>query len=268
MTDSTQPPPKKPPRTAKAKVRGSGASAQGKGAKAAGRRAVIVERDNKAPISTGSGDIYQTIVNQADQPGASASDLRKGYLAWLSLRANELPLFAGDSGRPAQLSCVYTALLTQGREAGEAQPHAAGDPARAMADRDGARQSALEALDAEQYLVLMGGPGSGKTTFLNFVALCMAGELLGLATANLKRLRTPIPPEPDEDTQKKPSPSAGRIRGCCRCGCCCAISRPICRPPVPPSPPTPCGASSSNNCPSCCRAMPTTCGPSCWAGAG
>jgi formylglycine-generating enzyme required for sulfatase activity len=206
MTDSTQAPPKKPRRTAKARVRGSGAIAQGKEAKAAGKHAVMVEGDNKAPISTGSGNIYQTIVNQAAQPGARAADLRKGYLAWLSLRANELPLFASDRGKPAQLSSVYTALLTQGRDRGEAQLHEGGDPARALADREVTRQSALEALDAEPYLVLMGGPGSGKTTFLNFVALCMAGELLGLSDANLDRLRTPIPPEPDDDTGERPKP--------------------------------------------------------------
>jgi hypothetical protein len=52
---------------------------------------VIVERDNQAPVSIGSGDIYQTLVNQAARPGASTGDLRQGHLAWLSLRANELP---------------------------------------------------------------------------------------------------------------------------------------------------------------------------------
>ena len=59
------------------------------------------------------GDIYPTFIQQAGRPCATAGDLRKCYLAWLSMRANELPLFAGDSGKPAQLSCVYTALLTQ-----------------------------------------------------------------------------------------------------------------------------------------------------------
>ncbi|MGH2357066.1 MAG: NACHT domain-containing protein [Candidatus Limnocylindria bacterium] len=202
--NTTVPSPKKSPRnTKKAKVEGG--VAQGGKAKAAGKRAVIVERDNTAPISTGSGDIYQTIIQHAAQPGASADDLRRAYLAWLSTRANELPLLAGESGAPVQLSSVYTALLTDGRDASEKQMHAASRAARAMIDRDAGRPSALEVLDKDQYLVLMGGPGSGKTTFLNFVALCMAGEMLGLVPANLELLRTPMPPEPD-DIDKKSKP--------------------------------------------------------------
>lgn len=104
--NTTVPSPKKSPRnTKKAKVEGGGV-AQGRKAKAAGKRAVIVERDNTAPISTGSGDIYQTIIQHAAQPSASADDLRRAYLAWLSTRANELPLLAGESGAPVQLSSV------------------------------------------------------------------------------------------------------------------------------------------------------------------
>ncbi len=191
-----------------ATLNGSGAIARGRKAKAAGQGAVFVERDNAAPINTGAGNIYQTIVQQAAQPGAGAGALRRGYLAWLSLRANELPLFAGDSGRPAQLASVYTALLTQARE-----PDGVHAPAGVPAEREPARQSALEALDSEHYLVLMGGPGSGKTTFLNMVALCLAGERLGLGDANLKRLRTPIPAEPDGDTKKRPKPQRWRHQG-------------------------------------------------------
>jgi predicted NACHT family NTPase len=213
VTDRVKGPSKRPRSSAKAKVKGGGAVAQGKGAKAAGKRGVIVEGDSAAPINTGSGDVYQTIVNQAARPGASADALRKGYLAWVSLRANELPLFAGDSGKPAQLSSVYTALLTQARATDEANPQTAEDAVRSMAGRDADRQSALEALNAEKYLVLMGGPGSGKTTFLNYVALCMAGELLGLGSANLKLLRKPIPPEPDDDPNKRPKPQRWTHKG-------------------------------------------------------
>ena len=154
----TQTPPKQPRPTAKVKAKseGSGAIAQGRRAKAAGQGAVMVEGDSAAPINTGAGNIYQTIVQQAALPGAGAGDLRQGYLAWLSLRANALPLFAGDSGRPAQLASVYTALLTQGREPGGGHAPAGAPAGHAPAGHEPVRQSALEALDSEQYLVLMG----------------------------------------------------------------------------------------------------------------
>ena len=94
-----------------------------------------------------------------------------------------------------QLSSVYTALLTEGRPE---NPMAAAGRGDAGPPHEGEqRVSALEALDREQFLVLMGGPGSGKTTFLNFVVLCLAGELLRSPAAGLELLCRPIPPEPD-----------------------------------------------------------------------
>ncbi|MEF8700971.1 MAG: hypothetical protein V5B33_16995 [Candidatus Accumulibacter sp. UW20] len=138
------------------------ASAQGSGAQAAAPGAVLVKRDNTAPINTGTlinSPTYQTIIQQAAQAGATATELRCGYLAWLSMHANELPLLAAEGGRPVQLSSVYTALLTEGRETGldgQIAPASTGN-----------RLSALEALDRSRCLVLMGEPGSGKTTFLN-----------------------------------------------------------------------------------------------------
>jgi formylglycine-generating enzyme required for sulfatase activity len=149
---------------------------------------------------------------------ASSAELRKAYLDWVSLRANELPLFASDSGKPVQLSSVYTALLTEARDVGDVNSldpdaarllRAAAGSNHALAGAgsggDANRQSALEALDQERCLVLMGGPGSGKTTFLNFVALCMAGEMLGRAP-DLEILCAPIPPEPDARPDPDPDP--------------------------------------------------------------
>ena len=100
--NTTEPSPKKKPPSSpkKAKLKGAGGIAQGKGAKAAGLRAVISD-GNTGVINT--GDIYPTFIQQAGRPGATAGDLRNGYLAWLCTRANELPLLAGDSGKPVQL---------------------------------------------------------------------------------------------------------------------------------------------------------------------
>ncbi len=204
-------PPKRPGgrsrKTGQARLAGSGAIAQGKRARAVGAKGVLVAGASSAPIHTGEGDIYQLLIQQAQHPWADAESLRRGYLAWVSLRANELPLLAGDSGKPVQLSSVYTALLTEAREHGTADRDAAESRHSVIGRGEGDRQSALEALDRERYLVLMGGPGSGKTTFLNFVALCMAGDLLRDRAINLKLLRTPIPPESEaRDAKPKSQP--------------------------------------------------------------
>ena len=48
--------------------------------------------------------------------------------------------------------------------------------------------AAVEALQKEKYLVLLGDPGSGKSTFVNYVSMCMAREILGRTEANLSLL--------------------------------------------------------------------------------
>ena len=189
--------PKPTTSAAKAKLKGSGAVAQGRRAKAAAKRAVMVEGNVTAPIAT-DGDIFQMIINPPPNPASAGARLRERYLIWITELAKELPLFTGDSGDQVKLSSVYTALLTKfSSEIGEFQ-----QAARLRDDKEREQLSALEAMDANPALVLLGGPGSGKTTFLNFIAFCMAGELLGRTDANLKLLRTPIPV--DADGEKKP----------------------------------------------------------------
>jgi formylglycine-generating enzyme required for sulfatase activity len=149
------------------------------------------------------GDIHNNFYQVAPSD-AAAAELRQAYLGWLVTQANRLPLFVSDD-KMVQLPAVYTALLTTASDDSRFLPAAAG-AARQPGDgepRQSERLSALEALDRERSLVLMGGPGSGKTTFLNFVALCLAGELQHSATANLKLLRQPIPREPDFKPQRQ-----------------------------------------------------------------
>src|SRR5262245_12886803 len=130
-----------------------------------------------------------------DQSGTAASDtaggLRESYLTWLIAQVRAVPLSGIDpksireeTRRDLDLAAVYTALMTQQTEAAE-------DRDRHL-EREHQRLSAMAVLNAEPHLALLGDPGSGKTTFVNFVALCMAGELLGRGDANLSLLRAPL----------------------------------------------------------------------------
>ncbi|MGH9817723.1 MAG: NACHT domain-containing protein, partial [Candidatus Acidiferrales bacterium] len=174
-----------------AQLSGGGAIAQGQDALAVGAGGIAVGRDNYGNLNTG------LIIQQAARPGASKENLRRAYLARILTQANQLLLFAGDSANAqVRLSSVYTALLTE-RSDGDAAVERTASDAGASPEREAARLSALDVLNAERKLVLLGGPGSGKSTFANFVALCMAGEMLGAPAINLKTLTSPIPPEPD-----------------------------------------------------------------------
>jgi len=48
----------------------------------------------------------------------------------------------------------------------------------------------------------LGDPGSGKSTFVNFLTLCLAEELLHQKEANMKVLRTPLPEEDERSGQR------------------------------------------------------------------
>jgi formylglycine-generating enzyme required for sulfatase activity len=132
--------------------------------------------------------------NQSDTAASDAAGrLRESYLNWLIALVRAVPLSGIDpksireeTRRDLDLSAVYTALMTQQTEAAaERNRHP---------EREPQRLSAMAVLNAEPHLALLGDPGSGKSTFVNFVALCMAGELLGRADANLSLLRAPVSP--------------------------------------------------------------------------
>lgn len=88
-----------------------------------------------------------------------------------------------------ELAAVYTALDTvRSAEREVEKGPRLHTPADFSAGEEQKRQSALAFAATHAYAALLGDPGSGKTTFTNFLALCLAGELLGLSVANLERL--------------------------------------------------------------------------------
>ena len=181
-----------------AQLEGAGAIAQGEGATAVGAGGVSIQGDNGGTVNLG------VLIQHATRPGASVQDLRRAYLARILMQADQLPLLAGDSANASiRLSSVYTALLTQ---RSESEPTAAGGARRRdeFFERAAKHLSALDVLNAEHRLVLLGGPGSGKSTLVNFVALAMAGELLGAAAPNLATLTQPLPAEEGDREEPKP----------------------------------------------------------------
>ena len=74
-----------------------------------------------------------------------------------------------ETRRDLDLAAVYTALMTRRTDIAEERT--------LHPDREAQRLSALAMLNTESHLALLGDPGSGKSTFINFVAPCMAGEL-------------------------------------------------------------------------------------------
>ncbi len=141
--------------------------------------------------------------------GPDAADLRAAYLGHVLATAGRLslsgvdPKAASDAESRLELNAVYTALLTlTSEECEQVQRGERWEPA----GREQRRLSALAHLERCPRLVLLGDPGSGKSTFVNFVALCLVGEGLGHAAANLARLREPLPQEEGELRLEKPEP--------------------------------------------------------------
>ena len=154
--------------------------------------------------NTVHGDV---IINAGDKPPAG---WREAYLGWVLNSVRSVPLagvdpksISEDTRADLDLAAVYTELLTQRLELDDAlrDPRVSIDP-YARAGRDARRLSALDVLNAEKHLALLGDPGSGKSTFVNFIALCLAGEGVGHASANLKTLTAPLPAD-DERARRE-----------------------------------------------------------------
>ncbi|HRY14709.1 MAG TPA: hypothetical protein P5330_02405, partial [Candidatus Competibacteraceae bacterium] len=176
-------------KTGDAKHHGSGASAQDSGTAAGAGGAAI------------GGNVYGNvqITNAAHVNQTSETALRAAYLhrireqcGYLSLAGID-PAAANrrDTESRLSLDAVYTALLTHTPREREAEQDARASQDRP--ERDVPPLSALEQLDRYPKLVLQGDPGSGKSTFVNMVAVCLAGESLGDHHRNLRYLTAPLP---------------------------------------------------------------------------
>ena len=143
--------------------------------------------------------VFNVQIYNKDGEGVDPARLRAAYLDRVVARAGSLflagldPETTWDAKARLGMSSVYTPLRTCSATAGEPAPIGGELPERELH-----LLSALEQLNRFPHLVLLGDPGSGKSTFANFVALCLAGEALNRKDVNLKRLRAPLPQDDEE----------------------------------------------------------------------
>jgi len=191
-------------------VTGPGAAAVGERAVAAGAGGVAVGGDvhgdvtvggdvvhgdkvggdkvagDKAVVSTHVGDVRDSTIITAGRDvtytaGAAGDDpaaLHRRYLAELAAEANRLPWASLDPdyadpsrGESLGLADVYTALDTTQLERVESEDELRAFLARQAKAR---RVPAQEMINRESRLLLLGDPGSGKSTLVNFLAYVLA----------------------------------------------------------------------------------------------
>jgi len=149
-------------------------------------------------------------------PDTKVLSLREAYLNHLLETADRLslsgidPKAASDAKAHLNLHAVYTALLTLS----PAECKQPADPARLAAARtEQERLSVLAQADRHKRLVLLGAPGSGKSTFVSFLCVCLAGEALRRPEANVALLTEPLPQEERRmpgEAEEKPKPQPWR----------------------------------------------------------
>ena len=174
--------------------------------KGAGEQPSVQANDRSASV----GLAYQSVIQIINANGQSLTEdevrqreqqylqrVRRdcGNLEWLRRIRYE------DENTPGvSLSSVYTALMTTTAEHDELRSGREGD-----SHHEARQLSALEVLNRQQHLVLTGAPGSGKSAFVNYVAVCLAGACLADTRPALEDLTEPLP---EEDGSAKKYPQA------------------------------------------------------------
>ena len=118
--------------------------------------------------------------------------LREVWDACVNLKLTTIDVRTATGGREAaelELNAVFTDLdvkeIPAREELVNLKTRHATSPPGEEAER---RLPAMDAISRYDKLVLLGDPGSGKSTLVNFVALCLAGDGMGSDEVNCKRL--------------------------------------------------------------------------------
>ena len=138
--------------------------------------------DLKSRVSASLKDISSS--QPSDPIDPYVSELKAKYLNWVMEQSSFVslsgidPETAREKREELNLGSIYTALLTQSTS---------DDAQQNFKEKSSERLSALDMLNQHKHLVILGDPGSGKSTFVNFVAWCLAGESIQSPYANIER---------------------------------------------------------------------------------
>ena len=129
--------------------------------------------------------------------------LKESYLNWI-LEESGIVSLAGIDPQTAKknreelnLGSIYTALVTYSSQEKDLLSKQIKESEREKIKY----YSALEMLNKHKHLVLLGDPGSGKSTFVNFVSCCLAGESLKNDQVNIDVLTAPLPDDKGNDSE-------------------------------------------------------------------
>ncbi|HOT92936.1 MAG TPA: SUMF1/EgtB/PvdO family nonheme iron enzyme [Anaerolineae bacterium] len=165
------------------------------------------EEKTPAPVQVATPPTTSTIpppensqpVTQNTQP-ADPTAAQHAYLRRLQTVCNTLMLqyidpkaFESDKMRQRvmELADVYTTLdTTTQTQVDDKKTGAKSKRGQTNLEREGKTRplTALEAAGRERWMVLLGDPGSGKSTFIKHMALCLAGDILQPGVGWLDRL--------------------------------------------------------------------------------
>ncbi len=133
-------------------------------------------------------------IHVASGSSLPATQLRAAYLECLIAKTSRLDLRLVDRRAAAdaqnagvELAAIYTALDTLRSTVSDERSGTRGRKVREEMSEP-KRQSVAAFVSSAKAAALLGDPGSGKTTFARFLALCLAGEGLGGQVIGVNRL--------------------------------------------------------------------------------
>jgi formylglycine-generating enzyme required for sulfatase activity/energy-coupling factor transporter ATP-binding protein EcfA2 len=164
-----------------AHLRGSGAIAQGRKAAAAGKRAVANTGEiRNSVVVTGDGNVVYSGSPTRDPAKALAIYRHVLINSYRHVSLRGLDIGASDpTGAPQRfdLTQVYVDVLTTTQVPVQRSAKRGRRPETDLEDqRDTRLLSVLEAVGQHRWAVVLGDPGSGKSTFLTHLALCLAAH--------------------------------------------------------------------------------------------